>query len=64
MPVRRRGAWKEKQPYGGRADFLRRDVTGAIVDANQRAGAERRTLEQLATCEHALFSRFGVSAVF
>jgi hypothetical protein len=45
--------WKEKQPYGGRADFLRQDVKGPGIDANQRAGAERRTFEQRSTCEHA-----------
>jgi len=54
VPGRRRGAWKEEQPNGGRADFLRRDVKGTSIDANQRAGAERRTFKQCATCEHAL----------
>ena len=34
------------------ADCLRDDVEWAVVEGNQRPGAERRTFEQRATCQH------------
>ena len=46
--------WAKTARVGSRADCLRYDVERAVIDANQRASGERRTLEQRATGEHRL----------